>query len=90
MRSVVSYVYSAMPPDHMSRYSLRSYWVSVLYMYEGDIQLVLMEIFSKGMKRRMPEDSDLNKPVNVLVVNYILNNIEHEWVMPDTDPCRKS
>ena len=41
------------------------------------------------MKRRIPEDSDWNKPMNSLVVNYILNNIEHEWEMTDTDPCRK-
>ena len=24
-----------------------------------------------------------------LVVNYILNHIEHEWVIPDTEPGRK-
>ena len=40
--------------------------------------LALMERFAKGMKRRMPEDSDWNKPVNSLVVNYILSHIEHE------------
>ena len=41
------------------------------------------------MKRRIPGDSDRNKPVNSLVVNYILNHIKHEWVVPDTEPCRK-
>ena len=53
------------------------------------MQLSLMKIFSKGMNRRISDDSDRNKPVDSLVVNYILNNIKHKWVMPDTDPCRK-
>ena len=48
-----------------------------------------MDTFSKGAKRSMPEDSDRNKPVNSLVVNYILNHIKHEWVIPDTEPCSK-
>ena len=48
-----------------------------------------MERFANIMKRRIPEDSNRNKPVNYLVVNYISNHIEHEWVMPDTDPCSK-
>ena len=59
-------------------------------MHEGDIQSALTEMFVKGMKRRILEDSDQNKPVNYLVVNYILNNIEHECVIPDTEPCRRS
>ena len=58
-------------------------------MYEGDTQSELMEIFVKGMKRRIPEDSYQNKPVNSLVVNYILNHIEHDWVMSNTETCRK-
>ena len=41
------------------------------------------------MKRRMTEDSDRNKPVSYLVVNYVLNNIKHKWVIPNTEPCRK-
>ena len=45
-----------------------------------------MEDFVRGMKRSIPEDSDRNKPVNYLVVNYIFNHIKHEWVIPDTDP----
>ena len=53
------------------------------------MQLELMEIFANDMKSRMIEDSDSNKPVNSLVVNYILNHIEHERVIPDTEPCRR-
>ena len=52
------------------------------------MQLALMESSDKGTKRRMLEDSYRNKPVNYLLVNYILNHIEHEWVMPNTEPCR--
>ena len=68
---------------------MKSHRGSVLHMYEGAIQSALMEIFIKGMKRKISEDSDHIKPVNSLVVNYILNHIEYEWVIPDTDPCRK-
>ena len=52
------------------------------------MQLELMEIFPNDTNSRMIEDSDWNKPVNSLVVNYRFNHIEYEWVMPDTDPCR--
>ena len=45
----------------------------------------IMERFSKVMKKRMPEDSDRNKPYNSLVMNYILNDIKHECVGSDTD-----
>ena len=53
------------------------------------MQLALMEKFVKGTKRRIPEDSYWNKPVNYLVVNYILNHIEHEGVMTRTETGRK-
>ena len=53
------------------------------------MQSTLMKIFDKGTKRRTPYDSDWNKPMNLLLVNYILNHIKHEWVVPDTEPCRK-
>ena len=86
--AAVSYLYSMTSTTHKSRYPLKSHQGSVLHMYEGDIQSALVEKFVKGMKRMMPEDSDCNKPVNYLVVNYILNHIEHDWLMPNTDPGR--
>ena len=89
MRVDVSEVYSAMPTAYKSRYLLKSHRGSVINIHEGDLQSALMEIFSKCMKRSMPEDLDRNRPVNSWVVNYILNHIEHEWVMPNTDPYRK-
>ena len=73
----VSYVYYATYTADESRYSLKSHQGIVLQMYEGDMLLELMEKFVTVMKRRMPEDSSCNKPVNSLVVNYILNHIEH-------------
>ena len=89
LRVAVSEVYSETPTGHKIRYSLKSHPGSVLHMYEGSIQSVFMEIFAKETKRRMLEDSDWNKPVNSLVVNYILNHIRHKWVMLDTEPFRK-
>ena len=53
------------------------------------MQSKFMEKCVKGMKSMNPEDSDQNKPVNYLVVNYILSLIDHEWVMPDNVPGRK-
>ena len=88
LRAAVSYVYSATSTAHDSRYPLESHWGSVLHMYEGDMQLAFTGKYFKGIKRRIPEYSDLNKTVNSVVVNYILNNVEHEWVMPNTEPSR--
>ena len=53
------------------------------------MQLAFMKRYAKGMKRKMLEDSYRNKPLNSLIVSYILNHIKHEWVMFDTEPCRK-
>ena len=89
MRAAVSDFYSATSTAHESIYSLKSHRGIVIHMYKGYIQPELMEIFDKVMTRKMPEDSDWNKPVNSLVVNYILNHIEHERVIPDTKPCRR-
>ena len=74
---------------HTGRYSLKSHRGSLIHMYKGAMQSDLMEIFAKGTNRRMPEDSDRNKSVNSLLENYILNHIEHEWVMPNTYTFRK-
>ena len=53
------------------------------------MQLALMEVFAKDMNWRIPEDLGFNKPVNYLVVNYILNHTKHYWVMPDTEAGRQ-
>ena len=67
--ALVSDVYSATSTYHKSRYSLKSHQGIILNMYEGAMQSALMERFVKGVKRRIPEDSDRNKPVNSLVVS---------------------
>ena len=53
------------------------------------MQSSLMERFTKGMKKIIPEDSDQNKTLNYLVINYILNDTKNEWVVSDTDQERK-
>ena len=85
LRSAASDIYSATAASRSSLYSLKSHCGSVLHMYEGEMQSLLMERLSKGMKKRMPEDSDQNKPLNSLVVNYISNDIEHESFGSYTD-----
>ena len=37
----------------------------------------------------MLEDSDRNNPLKYFVVNYILNDIEHEWLGSETDQDRE-
>ena len=37
----------------------------------------------------MPEDSYQNKPLKYLVINYILDDIEHEWFGPEMNQERK-
>ena len=54
------------------------------------MQSSLMERFSKGTNNSMPEYSYRNKPLNYLVVNYILNDIKHVWVGSETDQERKT
>ena len=41
------------------------------------------------MKNRTTEDSDQNKTLNYLVINYNLNYTDHIWVGSDTDQERK-
>ena len=60
---------------------------SVLHMQKGDMQSALIKIFAKAMKGRVT--THRNKPLIYLVGNHILNHIEYEWVMPETDTCRK-
>ena len=49
------------------------------------MQSLLVERFTKGMKKIIPDYSDHNKPLNYLVINYILNDINNEWVGSDID-----
>ena len=53
------------------------------------MQYSLIERFSKGTKKKIPEDSDRNKPLKSLVIKYILNDIEHKWAGSETDQDRK-
>ena len=87
--AAASDIYSATAATHSSHYSVRYHFGSVLHMYEGAIQSSLMERFSEEIKKMIPEESDQNKPLNSLVINYILNYIDHEWVGSDYDQERK-
>ena len=78
-------IYSATSAALSSCYYLKSHIGSIFHMYESAMQSSLMERVSKGMKKRMPYDSEENKPLNSLVVDYILNCIKHEWVGSETD-----
>ena len=84
LRAAISDIYSASAASHSARYSLKSHGGNVLHMYEGPMQSSFMERFVRGMKLRMPVDSDRDKPVNSKIVSFILDRIEYEWSDPDT------
>ena len=63
--------------------------VAVYYNVRGSYAVGLYEKFVNVVKRSMPEESDWNKTMNSLVVNYISNHIKHELVIPDTELGRK-
>ena len=67
---------------------MKSHGGNVLHMYEGPMQSSFMERFVRGMKLRMPVDSDRDKLVNSKIVNSILDRFEYEWSDPDTLPDR--
>ena len=89
LQAVASDMYSAIADARFGRYSFKSNRGSILHMYEGVMQSSLMERFSKGIKKRMPEDSYRNKLLNSLVINSILNDIENKWVGSKIDQERK-
>ena len=80
LRAAALDIYSATSAAHSSRYSLKYHRGSVIHMYERVMQSSLMERFAKGINNRIPEYSDQKKPLNYLVIKYILNDIGHEWV----------
>ena len=61
--AAASDIYSATAATHSSHYSVRYHFGSVLHMYEGTMQSLLMENFENRTKKKIPEDSDRNKPL---------------------------
>ena len=51
------------------------------------MQSLLIERFVKGEKKRMPEDSDRNKPLNSLGINYILNGWAQRLIKKRIEIC---
>ena len=48
-----------------------------------------MERFVKGMRSRMPEESERNLPLGGLVVQRLLEEMEFEWALPHTTAQRQ-
>ena len=50
---------------------------------------MLMERFMYGLKARMPHVTKCNKPITSVMVNYILDELELEFVDRATEPERR-
>ncbi len=84
LRAAASNVYSATAQSSKLRYTLKSIAGDTAHMYEGETQTILMERFMKGMRVRMPQDSDRNKPFTLAMVLYVLGRLEFEFLDPWT------
>ena len=60
-------IYSATADYRYSHYYLKSHLGIFLHMYEGGMQSSLMERFSKGAKKKLPEDSDQDRIISSTV-----------------------
>ena len=89
LRAAASNVYSASAQSSKLRYTLKSVAGDTAHMYEGETQTLLMERFMKGMRIRMPQDSDRNKPFTLAMVLYVLGRLEFEFLDPATPEDRR-
>lgn len=89
LRGAASDVYSATAQATQLRYAMKTSRGDVTHLYDGAMQSIFMERVMKGMKIRMPEDSERNKPFSSVMILFILNQIELEYLDPSTPPDRR-
>ena len=88
LRSAAANVAAASSDANTLRYSLKSE-KAVLHLTQTPTQSLFMEMFTKGMKARMPQISVRNKPLVGEVVASLLDRMEAEMVDQETDPDRR-
>ena len=71
-----------------NRVTLKAMDGRVLHQFQGSTQSLLMERFSKGMKARMPEAKNRDKPLVAEIVAPLLDRIEAELFVPGTESAR--
>ena len=89
LRSAASNLYMATADANENRATLKAKGGNVLHLQDDAMQSLFMERFAKGMKIRMPVESNRNLPLMGPVVRRILDGIELELVSRETTPKRK-
>ena len=89
LRSASSNVFAATSQAAAAVFSMKTSAGAVQRVYAGGTQAVLMERFMSGLKARMPHVTKRNKPITSVMVNYILDELELEFVDRATGPERR-
>ena len=89
LRGAASDVYAATAQATRLRYAMKTSRGDVTHLYDGAMQTNFMERVMKGMKTRMPEDSERNKPFSSVMILYILHHLELEYLDPSTPQARR-
>ena len=84
MRSALSNIYSATSIGSKGRTTYKSATGTTFHSTDDPMQSILMERFMKGVKARMPVDSEQNLALSGKVVKRILDKIEFKWALPFT------
>ena len=86
LRSAATNVFSASARASENKSTLKAMDGRVLHQFHGATQSLLMERFCKGMKARMPEEKNRDKPLVAEVEAPLLDRIEYEICSPGTEP----
>ena len=84
----VSNMYGATASGNDERLTFKSKDGRVFHTSKDPMQSNFMERFVKGMRSRMPEESERNLPLGGVVVQRLLEEIEFEWALPFTTAKR--
>ena len=76
LRGTISNLYGATSKGSEGRQTFKSISGNVFHLSEDPMQSAFMERFVKGMKNRMPVESERNLPLMGTVVKRILDHIE--------------
>ena len=89
IRGTISNIYGATSSGNRSNQTFKSISGNVFHLNDDPMQSPFMERFIKGMKVRMPVESERNLPLMGSVVKLILDHVEYEWALPYTTSNRK-
>ena len=87
--STVSNMYEATASGNDERLTFKSKEGRLFHVNKDPMQSNFMDRFVKGMRSRMPEESERNLPLGGVVVQRLLEEKEFEWALPFTTANRK-